>query len=411
MNFELFIAKRYLRAKRKTGFISIITYVSIIGVAIGVAALIIVLSVMNGFETEVRTRLINSEAHIRLRKFHTEPIYEYKSVLDSLKKIPEIVGATPAIVKEGVIRSKDANEPVIIKAIDTSSIKSVFPIDQYKLHGEFNLEGAEYRGRYFPGIILGRYLAENLYALNPGKIVTLVVIPKDANLMTPPRVKQFIVKGIVETGYYEYDKILTLISLEEGQKFFDLKNSVTWVEIKTSDYTNAREVGRKIESMLGYPFMTLTWFDLNKNLFSWIEIEKWGTFVVLSLIIMVAAFNIISSLIMIVMEKTREIGILKSMGTSSRRIMRIFLFKGLLVGSIGSLVGLIIGFLVCFLQIKFGFISLPPDVYIINKLPVEMHLVDFVAVISAAMILCLLASVYPAYRASRLEPVEAIRYE
>lgn len=411
MQFEYFIAKRYFKAKRKTGFISIITYVSIVGVALGVAALIIVLSVMNGFETEVRTRLINSEAHIRLRKFHTEPIKNYTAVLETLNTIPQIVGATPAIVKEGVIRSKESNQPALIKAIDINTIGKVFPVEQYNTSGEFTLEGAELNGRYYPGIILGRYLAENLYALNPGKIVTLVIIPEDADLLTPPKVKQFIVRGIVETGYYEYDKLLAFISLEEGQKFFDLPESATWIEIKTTDYNKARAVGKIIEEKLGYPYMSLTWFDMNKNLFSWITIEKWGTFVVLSLIIMVAAFNIISSLIMIVMEKTREIGILKSMGASSKKIMRIFLLKGMLVGVIGSVIGVIIGFTVCFIQIKFGIISLPQDVYIINKLPVEMHLLDFVAIIAAALILCLLASVYPAYKASRLEPVEAIRYE
>ncbi|GAB4188975.1 MAG: lipoprotein-releasing ABC transporter permease subunit [Calditrichia bacterium] len=411
MNFEFFIAKRYFKAKRKTGFISIITYVSIVGVAIGVAALIIVLSVMNGFESEVRTRLINSEAHLRLRKFHTEPITEYKDILDSLKKIDQIVGATPTIVKEGVIRSKDGNQPVIVKAVDTTTLKNVFPVDQYELSGKFSFEGVELNGRTYPGIILGRYLAENLYALNPGKIVTLVIIPEDASLMTPPRIKQFIVNGIVETGYYEYDKLLAMISLEEGQKFFQQKHSVSWIEIKIKDYLEASQIGKKIEDMLGYPFMTLTWFDMNRNLFSWITIEKWGTFVVLSLIIMVAAFNIISSLIMIVMEKTKEIGILKSMGTASGSIMRIFLFEGLLVGVIGAGIGTILGFLICFLQIKFGIISLPADVYIINKLPVEMHIADFIAIISAALILCLLASVYPAYKASKLNPVEAIRYE
>lgn len=411
MNLEMFIARRYLRAKRKTGFISIITYVSIAGVAIGVAALIIVLSVMNGFETEVRTRLINSEAHLRLRKFHSEPIFNYRDVLDSLKRIPEIVGATPSIMREGIIRSKESNEPVMIKAIDTSTIRYVFPIDDYRKMGEFSVAGQELDGKYYPGIVLGRYLAENLYALNPGKIVTLVIFPQDANIMTFPKVRQFMVRGVIETGYYEYDKVLALISLEEGQKLFDMPGGASWIEIRIQDYNQASSVGKKIENLLGYPFMALTWFDMNKNLFSWIKIEKWGTFVALSLIIMVAAFNIVSSLVMIVMEKTREIGILKSMGASSRRIMKIFLLKGMLVGMIGSVIGVILGFSVCLLQVKFGIISLPNDVYIIDKLPVEMHALDFLAVVIAAMLLSLSASVYPAYRASRLEPVEAIRYE
>ncbi len=411
MKFELFIARRYFKAKRKTGFISIITYVSIVGVAIGVMALIITLSVMNGFEDEVRGRLINSNAHLRIRKYHTEPIYKYKALLDSLEKIPEVTGATPTIMKEGVIRSKDANLSCIIKAVDSATIRSVYSIDEKMISGEFDLSPVEVNGRMMPGIVLGRYLAENLYVFNPGKIVTLFSISENASIMSPPAVKQFYVKGIIELGFYDFDKILAFIPLATGKKFFETDGGVSWIEANVEDYHKAKDVGEKIENMLGYPYTYFTWYDLNKNLFNWMTIEKWGSFVVLSLIIMVAAFNIVSSLIMIVMEKTRDIGILKSMGAESGNIMRIFMFESLIVGLQGVISGTILGILVCVVQQQFGIISLPSDIYIISKLPMLMQWTDIVAIDTAAVLLCLIAGVYPAYKASRLNPVEAIRYE
>ena len=190
-----------------------------------------------------------------------------------------------------------------------------------------------------------------------------------------------------------------------------MPGGISWVEIKVSNYQEAGSVAKEIEEELGYPYTTLTWFELNKSLFSWMEIEKWGAFIILSLIIMVAAFNIISSLIMIVMEKTREIGILKSMGATSNNIMKIFMYEGIGIGLIGTGLGSLIGYTIGFLQLNYKLISLPADVYIIDSLPIEMYLADFIAISGVALILCFLASVYPAFKASRLFPVEAIRYE
>jgi lipoprotein-releasing system permease protein len=205
---------------------------------------------------------------------------------------------------------------------------------------------------------------------------------------------------------------MAYISIDAAQKLFNLPNAVTWIEVKLDDYNLAGKISPVIDKKLGgYPYISQSWFELNRSLYSWMTIEKWGAFIVLSLIIMVAAFNIVSSLIMIVMEKTREIGILKSMGASSRGIMKIFVFEGLIVGLLGTILGSIIGFTICYLQQEFGLISLPSDVYLIDKLPVNIQAFDFIAVSIAGIFLCLIASVYPAYKASKLESVEAIRYE
>ncbi len=412
MGYETFIAKRYFRAKRRTGFISIITYVSIIGVMIGVAALDIVLSSFNGFEDEVRTRLFNADAHIQLRKFYVEGMQNYNSIVDSVLTVPHVVGATPIITREGVCRSRDNNEPVVIRAVDPATIGDVTEIPESIVSGDFELGMRNYEDRELPGIVLGRYLAESLMIFSPGEIVTLFIIPQTANLLSPFRFKQFVVTGISEVGFYEYDKIMAYISLESGQKLFNMPDEVSWIDIKLNNYNLAGKVAPVIEKKMGgYPYVTRTWFELNRSLYSWMTIEKWGAFLILCLIIMVAAFNIVSSLIMIVMEKTREIGILKSMGASSSGIMQIFLFEGIIVGVVGTALGSFIGFTVGYLQNRFGLLRLPPDVYLINKLPMQMQASDFIIIAVAAILLCLIASVYPAFKASKLEPVEAIRYE
>ena len=407
MSFETFVAKKYFRAKRKTGFISIITFVSITGVTIGVTALILVLSVMNGFESEVRSKLIDADAHIRLRKFYTQTITDIDKLIDTAKKHPEVIGASPVIREESMIRSGHAQRPTAVKAIDLNTIESVSNIREKMKLGELDFSEKEINGKKLPGIVLGRYLADRLLALDIGEVVTLFTLPREGSVFSQPRVKQFYLAGIVEFGYYEYDRIFSFISLESAQELFNMPDGISWVEIKLQDYNNAARVASEIEEELGYPYTTLTWFELNKSLFSWMEIEKWGAFIILSLIIMVAAFNIISSLIMIVMEKTREIG----MGATSNSVMKIFMYEGIIIGMIGTFLGSLIGYAVGFLQLNYKIISLPADVYIIDSIPIEMHLVDFIAISSVALFLCFLASVYPAFKASRLFPVEAIRYE
>jgi len=411
MSYESFVAKKYFRAKRRTGFISIITLVSISGVTIGVTALILVLSVMNGFESEVRSKLIDANAHIRLRKYFTETIKDYQKLVDVAKKHPRVIAVSPAIFEESMIQSKAVKRPTTVKALDPSLADVVNNIKDKIIHGEFDFSKKEINGKNLNGIILGRYLADRLLATNLGEVVRLITLPKDGSIFAQPRVMEFYVSGIVEFGYYEFDRITSFISLDAAQILFMMPEGISWVEIKIDDYEAAAEVAKEIEDELGYPYTTQTWFELNKSLFSWMEIEKWGAFVILSLIIMVAAFNIISSLIMIVMEKTREIGILKSMGATARSIMKIFVYEGVIIGFIGTGLGCLLGYVIGFLQMEYKLISLPADVYIIDSLPMQLQLNDFIAISVVALALCLLASVYPAYKASKLFPVEAIRYE
>ena len=412
MKYETFFALRYFRAKRRTGFISIITYVSLIGVTIGVAALNIVLSSFNGFESEVRTRLISADSHIHLRKYYSHAIEDYQRLADSVRTVPGVTGVSPMIIKESVLRFKENNQPVAIRALDPATAAQVSNVPESIVAGKFDLGLQDYEGRKLPGIILGRYLAESLFIFEPGDRVILWSLPREASIMSSPKAQEFIVTGISELGFYEYDKVLCYIDIGEAQKLFNMPGGVTRLDIKLKDYTRADEIAPLIEDKVGnYPFTTNTWFEQNRSLYSWMEYEKQLFTIILSLIIMVAAFNIVSSLIMIVMEKTREIGILKSMGAASKGIMRIFLLEGLIIGILGMIFGNILAYGLCWAQQKFGFFRMPPEVYIIDKLPVEMHALDFAVVSAIALVLCLLAATYPAYKASRLSPVDAIRYE
>jgi lipoprotein-releasing system permease protein len=412
MNYETFIALRYFRAKRRTGFISIITYVSVIGVVIGVAALNIVLAAFNGFEGEVRNRLISADAHIHVRKFYNQEIEDYQKVTDSIRAVPRVIGASPVISKESVLHAKDNNQPAVIRALDPKTAGEVSIVPNSIASGKFDLGMQEYEGKQLPGIVMGRYLAESLFIFQEGEVITLFSVPQQLSLMPRFKAQQFLVTGISEIGFYEYDKVLAYISIEEAQKLFNLPNGVTRIDVKLDDYAAADKVAPLIEEKLGgYPYVARTWFEQNKSLYSWMTYEKWLFTIILSLIIMVAAFNIISSLVMIVMEKTREIGILKSMGAPSKGIMKIFLMEGIVIGILGTIIGNILAYGICLLQQKFGLVTLPPEVYIIDKLPVDMHMFDFMIVSIIGVVLCLLAAVYPAYKASRLTPVESIRYE
>jgi lipoprotein-releasing system permease protein len=428
----LFIASRYLQSRRKNGFINLITYISVFGVAIGVAALIIVLSVMNGFESEVRSRIIGFDTHIRVRKYHYRPISDYRKIMESLRDIPQIEGLSPYIDEKGIIRYGDESEGILIRGADPVSVREVSDLDSNIVDGELNLgpvapqpivilqeqeretgisESVEETGaRHLPGMVMGRWLADRFW-IGVRDTVFLISVKGLRSMYQVPKVKAFVVAGLFETGFFEFDNTYVYISNAAAQDLYNMGDEVSGIEVRLQDMNQAGSVKEIIESRTGSQFVSETWFELRKNLFSWMQLEKWAMFIILCLIILVAAFNIVSTLIMVVMEKTREIGILKSMGATSRSITRIFLYEGIFVGVSGTLLGLIVGYALCRIQQVKKLISLPGDVYFINNLPVKMEIPDFMFVAVAAVIICLTAAIYPARRASRMIPVDAIRYE
>jgi len=414
MSYEFFIAKRYFRSKRRTGFISLINYLSIAGVMIGVAALIIVLSVMNGFENEVRSRIIGFDAHLRLRGLLYRPIENTPEMLEYLSNLDRVAGVSPYIYNKAFLSHASYQDGILIKGVDEKTIENVSDIKKNIVYGEMNL-GDVYveNSDTLPGIIVGKSLAMKLDLGLYDKVYafSLSGMKPSYGLIPTPFVKAFRVTGYFETGLHDYDDTFVYISLKSAQQLFRTGDKITGYEIKLENLNYANDAKTEIENKWGYHYIAETWFERNKNLFSWMQIEKWAAFIILSLIIMVAAFNIISTLIMVVMEKQKDIGVLKTMGANSRSIQRIFILQGVISGIIGSGLGSIIGYILCWSQLKYKWFSLPSDIYFINSLPIEMRVTDFVFIFAAATLLCFVATIFPARKAAKLDPVEAIRYE
>lgn len=404
LNFESFLARRYIRIKKGEGFRSLITLFSGTGIALGVATLLVVLSVMNGMQIDLRDKILGATSHLTLMKFHNEALTDWESLLDTLKgKVSQIEEGTPYIYSKGLIKHKQYTDGIVIKGVDEPTISLVNELPDNVVLGSFDLSGR--------GIILGRYVADRLRA-HIGDTVVLSspfrATPTPFGLL--PSADDFTVAGIFDMGMYEYNATLGLISIENASKLFRL-NGVTGIEFKIKDIYKAPDVSIEVAALLGYPYRVTNWMETNRTLLRALRIEKITMFIILILIIIVAAFNIISSLILIVIGKMKEIGILKAIGTTSSSIMKIFLIDGFLVGGSGTITGVIIAYVLCWLLGKYHFVDLPSDVYFLDKLPVLMQWQDFLIVSLSAIALSVLAGFYPAKKASSLDPVEAIRNE
>jgi len=339
---------------------------------------------------------------------HGEGIENYQSLYPQIKEIKDVKAIAPFVFFKAAISSREESDGIVVRGIDFGQEKNVTDIAQNLLEGSFNFKFSN----EIPGIVLGATLAERL-GVGLGDNVVLFSINKAdlSSAWTIPKATKFQLVGIFETGMYEYDASMSYVSLESAQKLFNLGEKVSGLQIKIEDLYKAGKVANQLDQKLGYRFYALDWMHMHKNLFSWMTLEKYAMFIVLSLIIAVAAFNIIGTLIMVVIEKRKDIGILKSMGSTAESIMRIFMFEGLVVGVVGTTVGSILGFALCWIQETFKIVSLPPEIYFINSLPIDMRPGDFILVGIATLGITFLATLYPAKRAAALTPVEAIRYE
>lgn len=407
--FELFISLRYLRAKRRQALISLTALISIMGVSLGVMALIVVLSVMSGFEQEIRSRILGVNAHIFIFNFKGN-IGHYHKIVEELKKVKGITGVNPVIYTQVILNTGKRVSGAVLRGIDVNACTSLEALLHY---GRLKkLESTkEINGSHFPSIIIGKELARNL-GIWIGDTVSVI---SPFGRITPqgpvPKIKQFLVKGIFESGMYEYDTSLAYISLKEAQKLLGLERVVTGLEVRVNHIFKAKEIAKKIQQHLRYPFWTRNWMEMNRSLFSALKLEKLAMFIMLSLIVLVAAAGIAGTLIMIVMEKNKDIAILKSMGATSGNIMKIFVYEGLIIGGTGAILGLIGGTTICLLLSHYQFIHLPKDIYYISTLPVQIRGWDIFFIVTATLMICFLATLYPSWKASRLDPAEAIRYE
>ena len=407
MSFESYIALRYFTAKKKSPFLSAVVFISMLGVIIGVAALVIVLGVMNGFHTQFRQKILGTSAHAIVLKYHNEPITEAEEIMPRIEQMENVAAAAPFIYSKAIIRNDERADGIAVKGIDPLAEEKVSELRRNLTLGTIGLDSSD-----LPGIVLGVDLAENIRA-HLGDTVLLATLQNSPLSGTGfvPKIKKFRVTGIFDSGFYEYNATLAYISIPSAQEMFQLPQALSGIALKLDNMYKAKETSEEIAKSLRYPFRVSHWMDLNKNLFAALQLEKKTMFVILTLIIIVAAFGISGTLIMTVIRKTREIGILRSMGATSRSIMKIFMLEGAFVGSIGVGLGVVLGLILSVLLKRYEFISIPGEIYFIDKLPIELRVSDCLLVAAAALGITFLATIYPAYIASRLAPVEAMRYE
>ncbi|MCL4557291.1 MAG: ABC transporter permease [Deltaproteobacteria bacterium] len=451
MGYELGVSLRYIKSKKKQRFVSIITLLSIIGIMVGVMALIIVLSVMTGFEDDLRGKILGTNAHIVVLKF-SGGMDKYSSVSSFLKYTmkkdinrqyrvqhhggannilhtftedvlhdeklglaDQIEGVTPFIYSQAMLSSHGNVTGVVLRGIDPTTATQVTDLSKKLIRGSISQLAATFKdpesNARIGGIIIGKELARSL-GVDDGDTVNII---SPLGIMTPlgmiPRMKKFRVVGIFSTGMYEYDSGLAYLSLKNAQQFLNMGDNVTGLEIKIKDIFKARQVARLIQDELGFPYYARSWEDTNRNLFTALKLEKTVMFIILILIIMVGALGIVSSLVMVVVEKTRDIAILKALGATDKSIMKIFVYQGLFIGFIGTGLGLFFGYILCVLLKHYHFVSLPKDVYYIDTLPVTMRPEIFVMVAVSAIVISFFATIYPSYKASKLPPAETLRYE
>ncbi len=402
--WTLFLSIRYFLARKKEGMISLIGIISVLGVALGVASLIIVMSVMNGFDREVRSKIIGTYAHVMIMK--DGGISDVPGLISMVESLPEVKSASGFITGQAVLRGGDTVTGILLKGIDTKKESEVTEVIKYTGDAAGNLKGDT--------IILGSELMKNAKIVAGDSVE--VIVPYSAVDMAKSR---FEVIGSFTSGRYDYDANLAVVSLDTARDVFRMGDAVTGVGLRVEKEMEVSGIKSRLQSLLGYPYVVKSWMDLDRNLVTALALEKKMMFIILALIVMVACFNISGSLIMMVMEKTRDIGILKAIGANSRGISSIFLMEGVIVGFLGVMAGGLSGVFIAnrvnavaeFIERVTGFELFPNDVYYFAEIPVNVSMTDVCTIISVAMALTLVAGLYPAWKASRLDPVEAIRYE
>jgi lipoprotein-releasing system permease protein len=435
MRFELFIATRYLRAKRRQAVIGVITGISIAGVAAGVASLIVALAINNGFRQDLQDRLLGSTSHVNLLRIDSDGIKEWQPLMERLAKQPHVLAAAPAIYEQVLISRGARARGAVLKGmipsyerkvsdlLSTVKMGSPDVLDENNIEPRLrpdtsnsnetpsSLQGVQDRLAAMPPIILGKNMADDLGAT----IGSVVLVTSPQGELTPfgmvPKYNRFRVEGIFNSGFYDYDSTWAFARLTDSQQLFGLGNLVSVIEFKIDDIYQAAAVGRKLEEAAGQGYMSANWMEQNKALFRALRLERLVTFITIGLIVFVAALNILISLTMMVMEKTRDIAVLMSMGAKKAQVRRVFVAQGLLIGVVGTAIGLVAGFALSWTGGHYHLLSLAPEVYSIDYVPFVPRLMDGLVVAVVAVGISLIATIYPSWSAARVLPAEALRYE
>ncbi|HSB34954.1 MAG TPA: lipoprotein-releasing ABC transporter permease subunit [Nitrospirota bacterium] len=407
--YEIFISLRYLKTKKRYGTVSLNTFISIAGVVIGVATSIITLAVMTGFQGYFRDKILSAMPHIVVMEFSGAGVKDEKELEEKVRKVPHVIATTPFVYGQSMVTTKDRMQGVVVRGIDPAAEAKVTDLGKNMIAGTLrDLERPEGK---LPGIIIGEDLARKL-GVSVGDTMTMVnPLGEETAMGIVPKMKKFEVTGLFDAGMYDYNTGFVYISIPSAQKFFDMPGKVSGVQVKVDEIYQAGRISSLIQTAVGYPFYTRNWMEMNKNFFSALLLEKIGMSLILVVIIIVASFNIIGTLTMIVMEKNREIAILKSMGSPSPSVVRIFMFAGLVIGCVGTLVGVIIGYGAVVVLTKTDLVSLPKDVYQVSHLPLSTSGLDVLLVSLTALGISFLATLYPSWQAAKQDPVEVLRYE
>jgi len=407
--YYLFIALRYFKSKKRNRGISFNSVVSIAGVTVGVMALLVVLSVMSGFHEDLQQKILGANAHVIVMSFNGK-IDDYPNLIGLLRKERHVVASAPFTLMQVMVSAGKRAHGVFIRGIDPALEKTTTDILKKIKHGSIdNLRPP--KDKEFHWIVMGKELA-NMLGLFVGDTVTVLTPPAEIGpLGMMPKARHFRLAAIFEMGMFEYDTNLVMIDLRVAQEFFGLGNAVTGIELRLDDIYAADKVRQSINTNIGYPYYAKDWMQMNRNLFSALKLEKFAMFVILILIVLVASFNIVSTLMMNVMDKQKEIAILKAMGATNKGIMLIFMFQGLIIGLVGTVLGVTGGYILGKIIHNYELIKLPADVYYLSRLPVKMSLLDFTVVSASAILISFLSTLYPSYYAARLNPVEPLRYE
>ena len=423
MNYEFFVSIRHLSARKSQKFISLNSWISMVGVGLGVMALIVVIAVMSGFSNDLRDKILGTNSHVVVSNINQTTVENYNSILEKVRSVAGVTAAAPFIVNQVMLINGDRVSGVVVRGVDPEKEGTVSDLEKNMIIGSIldlkvNLPFLEDK-KNRTGIILGKELSRKMGVVVGGVVSMVSPVSRITPVGLIPRMKLFKVVGVFESGMYEYDANLSFVLLKSAQKFFSMKDAVSGVEVRVDDIEQAGNIATAIQKKLGFPYHARDWMSMNKNLFSALKLEKIVMFIILILIIFVAAFNIISTLFMLVMEKAKEIAILKSMGASRKSIIKIYSYQGLIIGLVGTFLGCAAGFIIVpnlneivgFVESVFGIVAFPSDIYYLDRLPSEIQYMDSFLIVIFSIAICLIASLYPAWRASKLDPVDGLRYE
>ena len=406
MSFELFVARRYLTARRKQAFISVITLISVVGIAIGVAALVIAIALITGFQGDVQDKILGAPSHVMVSDLGGQGLADYDDMAAKIRDLPGVVSVSPVVYNTVLITGMGESSGALVKGID-------FERERAGSDWLRNLESGRIpvAGGTRDGILLGRELALRLGA----QVGDTVQIVTASSTLSPigllPKRKTFEVSGIFNTGLYEFDSTTALVAIGAAQKLFGLEGRASYIQVKLADIFAAPEIGERIKAVLPATVYITTWMELNKSLFSALKLEKNIMFLTITLIVIVAALNIIATLILMVMEKTRDIGILMAIGATPRMINRVFFFQGALIGVIGTVLGTVLGLGWCALANAFQLIKIPVDIYQISYVPFRMRPLDLALIVGITLLISFVSTLFPARRAAKVDPVVALKYE